>query len=767
MSNIFTAKNTTFFLAIISLVTSPIPGEEIATVDFDPFGSNEVNELATPQIVIDQSPVIPQIEFTNNDISMAFQIISDATGWSIFSTAEVSRAKISLWAKTISAKELLETVVTLAGFTYHRETDIIAVMTYDEYIQFYGLAKEVVSPKYARAESIATVITPFLSKLGKSVVHTQTNTIVLFESEANLETIIGIIKRLDIPTESEKVLEVLTLQYMDAEILAETLQQVFSDDEIKDDPKNMQKGKESTDHSSERITKPDAPKEIALSTPQSRVEVFSIGRTNQLIVKAFRSDIEEIMEFVERLDIYVEPITKSYHFVYVNAAEIYNGLERILNIPSRSRSGSGTYSQSNGRGSRENDRPGGITLVEKTNSILLTGPPSVHRIMTNIVENVDVATTYETGIIRIYKLENADIDEVAEVIKELTKREEKQQEKPGEPKFTKESSEDSQQTADSLDLQETEEFIPQVEAKVAVSKATNSIVIQATARQHRELEKVIEELDRRRKQVFIKAMIIEVTTNDDLDLGVELDRVGEGFLAFTSFGLSSINPATGARNIIVSPGGTAAVLQPNKVQAIVKALQANDNVRIESTPQILVNDNAVGAIQSIAEEPTRQTNQGETTTTTSFGEYVTAGTQFAITPHISENNNLRVEYQITINSFGEQADPELPPTRSTSNIQSEATIPDGFTIVVGGIQTSNESESVDKVPLLGDIPLVGLIFRNTIIRKQYITTYLFITTTIIKNENFDDLKEVSNKALEDVKEDESSQTLDAEIKDVK
>ena len=491
--------------------------------------------------------------------------------------------------------------------------------------------------------------------------------------------------------------------------------------------------------------------------------IFSIGRTNQLIVKALKSDIEEIARLVERLDIYVEPTTKSYHFTYVNAAEIYDGLERILDIPSRT----GTYtSQSNARGRQADERPGGVTLVEKTNSILLTGPPSVHRVMTNIVESVDVATTYETGTIRIYKLENADIDEVAEVIKELTRKEDKQQEKPGEPKFTKESSEDRPQTPGSLDLQETEEFIPQVEARVAISKATNSIVIQATARQHRELEKVIKELDKRRKQVFIKAMIIEVTTTDDFDLGIELDRVGSEVLSFTSFGLSSINPATGARGIVVSPGGTAAVLQPGKVQAIVKALQANDNVRIESAPQILVNDNAIGAIQSIAEEPTRQTNQGETTTTTSFGEYVTAGTQFAITPHISENNNLRVEYQITINSFGEQADPELPPARSTSNIQSEATVPDGSTIVVGGIQSLNETESVNKVPLLGDIPLIGLIFQNTIIRRQYITTYLFITTTIMKNEDFDDLKAVSKKAWKDAQEDESNKTVNTEFEDI-
>jgi len=86
---------------------------------------------------------------------------------------------------------------------------------------------------------------------------------------------------------------------------------------------------------------------------------------------------------------------------------------------------------------------------------------------------------------------------------------------------------------------------------------------------------------------------------------------------------------------------------------------------------------------------------------------------------------------------------------------------------VGGIQASSESESVDKVPLLGDIPLVGLVFRNTVIRKQYITTYLFITTTIMKSEDFGDLEEVSKKALEEVKEDESNQTLDTESKDVK
>ena len=490
--------------------------------------------------------------------------------------------------------------------------------------------------------------------------------------------------------------------------------------------------------------------------------VMPVGRSNQLIVKALQNDMEELKKLVEKLDTYVEPTTKSYHFIYVDAAEIYNGLEEILDIPTRA----GRYSRTGGQTRQEGGRPGGITLVTKTNSILLTAPPSVHRIMTSIVKSIDVPGMYEAGMIQVYKLENADVDEVATAIRDLIETRDRQEEKAGEPKYRGKAPEGRPQTSDSLELEKTEEFVPQIEAKVAVSKSTNSVIIQATAREHRELEKLIHELDRRRKQVLIKAVIVEVITKDDMDLGIELDYFEGDLLAFTSFGLSTINTTTGVRDIVVSPGGTAAVLRPNKAQAILKALQGQDNVRIESAPQILVNDNALGTILSIAEEPTRQTNQGETTTTTSFGEYVTAGTQFFVTPHISESDYLRVEYQIMLNSFGEQADPELPPARSTSTIQSEATVPDGSTIVVGGIQASSESESVDKVPLLGDIPLVGLAFRNTVIRKQYITTYLFITTTIMKSEDFGDLEEVSKKALEKVKEDGSNQTLATEAKEV-
>ncbi|MCK4787734.1 MAG: hypothetical protein KAV87_28530, partial [Desulfobacteraceae bacterium] len=137
-------KKLATLLVVILLVTSLVAGKGDIAVDFDPFGSDETDMRSLLRDVMDAGPVIPQIQFNNNEISMAFQIISDATGWSIFPTAEVSRAKVSLWAKDISAKELLDTVVTLAGFIYHWEGNIISVMTYNEYMQHYGLAKKVI-----------------------------------------------------------------------------------------------------------------------------------------------------------------------------------------------------------------------------------------------------------------------------------------------------------------------------------------------------------------------------------------------------------------------------------------------------------------------------------------------------------------------------------------------------------------------------------------------------------------------------------------------
>ena len=135
---------------------------------------------------------------------------------------------------------------------------------------------------------------------------------------------------------------------------------------------------------------------------------------------------------------------------------------------------------------------------------------------------------------------------------------------------------------------------------------------------------------------------------------------------------------------------------------------------------------------------------------TPFSGFVEAGTQFQVVPHISEKNYLRVQYQIALNDFGvSSTDSAVPPSRNTTSIQSEATVPDGFTVIVGGLKSVDRTESVDQVPLLADIPLLGALFRSSKTQKQYKTTYLFMTPSIMKDSSFADLKNISRQTVQE------------------
>ena len=111
MLNILAAKNIILSFVLLLSIISPTVTKETVTADFNPFGPSQTSTLSKPETSLDPSPVIPQLALENSDISEPFQIISDSTGWSIFPTTEVSKAKVTLFAKDISAQQLLEAVV--------------------------------------------------------------------------------------------------------------------------------------------------------------------------------------------------------------------------------------------------------------------------------------------------------------------------------------------------------------------------------------------------------------------------------------------------------------------------------------------------------------------------------------------------------------------------------------------------------------------------------------------------------------------------------
>src|SRR5205823_9095679 len=102
-----------------------------------------------------------------------------------------------------------------------------------------------------------------------------------------------------------------------------------------------------------------------------------------------------------------------------------------------------------------------------------------------------------------------------------------------------------------------------------------------------------------------------------------------------------------------------------------------------------------------------------TVSTTSYGGSDPAGTTVTIKPQIAEGDHLVLDYSVSLSSFvGSAAAATLPPPKQQNKVQSAATIPDGYTVVVGGIELVNDSKSVSQVPLLGSIPIIGEAFKS-------------------------------------------------------
>jgi general secretion pathway protein D len=200
-----------------------------------------------------------------------------------------------------------------------------------------------------------------------------------------------------------------------------------------------------------------------------------------------------------------------------------------------------------------------------------------------------------------------------------------------------------------------------------------------------------------------------------------------------------LSPKTVATGLV---GLTAAVIKSDQVPIIINALKRDADTRILSSPQILVDDNEEAEIVSVDQQPTTTSTQTSgNPIQESFGGYEEAGTTLFVTPSISEGGYMRLLYEVELSNFVGVGSGGVPPPKQVRNIRSNSvTIPGDTTIVVGGIKVDAKSSTVVKVPLLGDIPLIGHLFRDT--NKSNATTrlYVFITPRIMRDVNFTDLR---------------------------
>lgn len=403
---------------------------------------------------------------------------------------------------------------------------------------------------------------------------------------------------------------------------------------------------------------------------------------------------------------------------------------------------------------------GGSVMVvdESRGSILYYGTLDQQQQMERLVEELDIQS--ESLVIRAYKLVNSDAEKMADLINGLIRNETPAASNPllgeggtstfgGANPFGPRVQRQPQTRQQNAQEANPNDLSISGNAFVIANKALNQVLIKAPAKQQPEFAKLIEKLDLRRPQVYVEAKIVVVNWTDDLRLAFETQLInagGKGGLINTNFGLSTPGTAANLPKAVSTglAGFTGALINSNYVPIIMTALQKEVDGRILATPQLLMDDNEESKLVSVDQQPTTVTTLttgNNQVPTTSFGNYVDAGTELTITPQISDGGYLRMKYHIKLSSFTGAGTNGVPPPRQENTLDSDSvTVPSDMTIILGGLTLDQKGRTQVKIPLIGDIPILGQLFKDDNKNDRKTTLYVFLTPRIMRDPNFLDLR---------------------------
>ena len=455
-----------------------------------------------------------------------------------------------------------------------------------------------------------------------------------------------------------------------------------------------------------------------------RGSVTPTGDRNALVIVAPRDSITEWIETIQSLDTPERIQTETYTVPWLNAADLASNLEMIGRIQTGTPSGSNTGWQ--------------VVADSLTNSVFVTANVPEHQRIAAWIDSVLQRGAPSSSRVHVVRVRHRAAAALAELI-EATNSPPEVVTAPA----IADSTVDNGQPTTPASIS-TERPGTAADVEVSVDEPTNSLVVTGTPLQIQRIVNLVELLDVRQSQVLLEFTLLSLNESDTRDLGVELqylvDDAGTLFRLSSLFGLTDIVPDNTSTSVEAS-GGTAVVLDPSDYSAVIRALETVSKGRSLIRPQLLVGNNEEASLDSVEQQPFISTNASDTVATTSFGGTQDAGTNVSVQPQITAGDELTIRYSVSLSTFiGESADPALPPPSQQSTVSSVATIPDGYAIAVGGIASEVEGEAVSQVPILGDIPLVGELFRSRSQSRSSSKFFVLIRARIMRDVGFEDLK---------------------------
>ena len=278
---------------------------------------------------------------------------------------------------------------------------------------------------------------------------------------------------------------------------------------------------------------------------------------------------------------------------------------------------------------------------------------------------------------------------------------------------------------------------------IQADENTNALVITAPPDIFRSLRAVIRRLDIRRAQVLVEAVIAEVSTNSSQEFGIQwaADSAGDNAIGLVSFGLG--NPLTGLLSDPPSLGsglnlGIGNLNGTNRVGALISALSSDGKSNILSTPSLLTLDNEEAEIVVADNVPFltgSYTGTGGGSTPTNPFQTIQredVGLTLRITPQINEGNAIKMNVEQEVSSVSSSAQ-AVDLITSKRSLKTNVIVDDGQMIVLGGLIKEDFQDNEQRVPGLGDIPLLGWFFRYNKTTKVKTNLMVFLQPTILKD----------------------------------
>ena len=484
------------------------------------------------------------------------------------------------------------------------------------------------------------------------------------------------------------------------------------------------------------------------------------AHSGRLLVIGTEEETQRVRQLVEQFDTPMEGgrVPVPYAPKYVSAARLARLVSGVI-VP---------QGGSRDRGEMK------LFVDEDTNRLYATATPEVHEQIRRLLETEDVRAAEPSRPMRIYRPKNRRAKDLISALStvlpnvttsivdsdaaEETASEVKSPPGPNRPPVPQEAGQlpptpPAQEPIKRPSVRKTE--VKRVEGKdfsLSHDEHTNAIIAVGPREFHTKLQGILEELDRRQPQVIIEVTLVAVTFNDSLSLALELasEEKDGGYqsLLFSAFGLSDIDLATGARTLHPGGGLNGIILGPHETPLVFRAIAAHGNSRIIATPKVVVSNDTSATIGSVEESPFTSINASDTVATTTFAGYESAGTTLNVTPHIAEGDHLQLEYSLSFSNFTGGGSVGVPPPRTSNTFTGSVVVPDAHTIILGGLVTENEADSVTEVPLLGRIPVIGALFQSNDRARTKSRVFAFVRPTVLRDDRFEDLKLVSQTELE-------------------